>query len=537
MSGCPSAPVNNKTPAISPDRFRLTLLWLVVIGSPSLLTCYYWIQHPTLLGPDQALLIDIARSFLDGKHLYAQIREINPPLIIYLSAIPALIGTITHLTPTLSLVVFVFSVALITVCLAKAVSQCLPKEQRHYVLSLLLAQTLCLKANAVDFGQREQLFSLAYLPFLLLRYARWNGRPLPTILAVVCGIFAAIGICLKPYFLLMVAAPELIYILQNKKLKPMLAPEVLAAASVTLLYLLHLLFLPKDSLETYFQTILPLVKHGYEYYTVSAMNTLNACKPELYELVAVTVTAILLRRFNSLLEPLLAFTIVGLPVYLLAGQNWSYHLMPMRIGILSLAAVECTTVLLLVRRSIGQTRFDLDGITTYALIAFFMGWLANGLYSTYFQILSTANQAVSPWGDASNAEDKDWIQLLSDYTRKGDPVLFITRGVFPAYPATLQMERKAGSRFPQAMPLLMAKYLALDLIWSQSQAYKKLLDRIIGEYGQDIHENRPKLIVIQKSEVDELLNTYNFHQKYMSNYHKLEDYDDFLIYTLSSQPQ
>jgi len=538
-------PAKAHPPAPTVDGRFWIIVSAVALGSIFLRTCYFWLKNPLLMGSDQALLLAISQMMLDGKQLYTQIHEINPPLILYINLIPAVICRVFHVTAAHALAVLVLGWTLLSVSLAALCAhRHRDDDQSFYFLPLLMLFLFFIKSDIIDFGQKEQLLCISYLPFLLVRYFRWNDKKIGSVMAVICGVLAGIGICLKPYFLLIAATPELIFFLQKQKWKgkwkPLVAPEVVAAAAVGIIYIVHFFFLPKDVFDTFFYFILPLVKQGYAYFTVSPMRLLNVWRSDFLHLLLVVILAIPLRKYNRLLAPLVGFSLASVAAYLLAGQEWSYHLTPVRFGTYLLGGLEGATAVFILRSLLPKKRDRFDSILGYGIIVFFSGWLAVSLLGLYLHnaekipVTSSAG-SISAQGsdiDAGMAQGVDWDRIVADYSKPGDSILFITSGVAPAYPLTLQTGRKCGSRYPHAMTLLMAKYIAWDKPGVvDKKPYERLLDRIIGEYGEDIKNNQPTLIVVEKSEVNAVLTKFDFYDKFMPNYYQAEKLEEYLIFT------
>ena len=149
-----------------------------------------------------------------------------------------------------------------------------------------------------NIGQREHLFVLLYVPYLVLRVLRHregtgtgatcakppagrrtnDARPLcPTPLSVLLGIQAGFGSSLKPYFLLAAVAVECFLTLSStigtrRRIILRLShlhsprsspPENIALAGIVAAYLLHWSAGPGSDARGFFGRWVPLICRGY----------------------------------------------------------------------------------------------------------------------------------------------------------------------------------------------------------------------------------------------------------------------------------
>src|SRR5579862_692458 len=90
------------------------LLLLVVLG----IVLFTMLRSP--LKDDIAWLLYVARRWMAGRELYVDVVEVNPPLIIWISAIPLWIGQ--RLGIDIQYVVIPFFIAIILGCIYWAVT-------------------------------------------------------------------------------------------------------------------------------------------------------------------------------------------------------------------------------------------------------------------------------------------------------------------------------------------------------------------------------------------------------------------------------
>jgi len=201
----------------------------------------------------------IAGGILEGKTLYRDLVDLNPPLWFW-AAIPSVwvgealgIGahtaamTVAHLSSLVALGMF-----------AKGIDGILSKSERSVALVGFLIAILWVAV--ADVGQREQSALIASVLWLVLALRRDAQLPVSLGLAVSIACYSAYGFALKHYFVLIPLAVEVALVLRlGKKWRP-LRPENLVLAALALGYALLVLFFAPDFLTQ----IVPMAALSYD---------------------------------------------------------------------------------------------------------------------------------------------------------------------------------------------------------------------------------------------------------------------------------
>ena len=113
--------------------------------------------------------------------------------------------------------------------IASANTKCDPFASRSLIIFWSFLSTLLMLRYVADgYGQREHTFMLLYMPFFLLRWARYQGQHFSRTLAVTIGLFAALGVCLKPHFVVIAAVCELYAVINQRSLRRLVNFETVA---------------------------------------------------------------------------------------------------------------------------------------------------------------------------------------------------------------------------------------------------------------------------------------------------------------------
>ena len=230
------------------------------------------LADPLLVNHDCGALLFAGGWLLEGKRPFLDYYLLNPPLIDYLQVVPTLLSRVARIP-----VPFAFNlIVLATVGLSWWLIRRLLRGSGLVTASTAAAVALApllvshttytqLWAN-FDFGQREHFFILLALPYVVLRWLRWEDRPVPLALALAVGFGAGLFGSLKPHFLAVLLAPEAVWLARHRQPRRLLTGETIAAAAFVLLYAAHFAFLPGPMREAFFHRWVPMIWSGYGAY-------------------------------------------------------------------------------------------------------------------------------------------------------------------------------------------------------------------------------------------------------------------------------
>jgi hypothetical protein len=265
---------------------------------------------------DVAWQLWVARQLAHGVTLYTDIVEVNPPLWFW-AAIPVV--DLAQLLGVSSYHVLIPSVLALDI-IALLLVRRLCRDLQSGVLIVLGFPVVTLLAFLDVFGQREHLTLIAIVPYLVLVARRGEGLAASRTIAILCGVLAAFGIALKPYFLLVPVVLEILLLVRARRLP--FKPENIALGGALVAYALSVLLFASP----YVRTIIPMafVYYGYD-------------QPILYQLhqPVVTMACLLLLSLplygwpnSSIARAALIAGLAFLAAYFLQGKGWRYHAVP-----------------------------------------------------------------------------------------------------------------------------------------------------------------------------------------------------------------
>lgn len=264
---------------------------------------------------DVAWQMWIGRELSKGAQLYRDIVEINPPLWFWLAVPIVRIAALLHLSGPTVLIVF------LGLCAAVSLLFSSPSWRLPMTIAFFIA-------GISSTGEREQFTLITVTPYVLLCAVRTEGARVTLLKAVTVGIWAALGIALKPFFALVPAFLGIWVLLRTGRLQP----ETLAVLGICAVYAFAVLALCPDYLAA--------LKLAGRYYGIYNVGPLTLLMSDAVAISLLVFSGLLLLEKRD--EEIKALAIAGgafLLAYLLQKKGFRYQGLP-AIGLLCLAALR-----------------------------------------------------------------------------------------------------------------------------------------------------------------------------------------------------
>nr|WP_294512953.1 hypothetical protein [uncultured Rhodopila sp.] len=276
------------------------------------------------LKDDIAWLLYVARRWMAGRELYVDVVEVNPPLIVWISAVPLEIARWLNVAPQFTAVpVFVAAVlgcAWWTAHLLRAEGGLF--AARLPVFAVIGTSLLLLPAG--DLGQREHLLVAAFLPYLAIFARSLDGKRSAVAATLAAGVLAGLGCALKPRYAGVFAVLECLAL--TRGLRPWRALPLAAGGTLLGYAALVAIVCP-----AYLGRAVPLALALYKATDVPFAKLLSD-SALLIAGQAVVIALLVLRRRNlrdySLVLTLVVFAAVSTVICFIDGKDWYYHRLP-----------------------------------------------------------------------------------------------------------------------------------------------------------------------------------------------------------------
>jgi hypothetical protein len=323
-----SVPSRTLSPVTLTHRPLVSAISLLLLMSVLGVVLFIALRSP--LKDDIAWLLYVARRWLAGRELYIDVVEVNPPLIVWISAIPLEIARWLDVAPQfVAMPVFVAAVlgcAWWTSSLLRAQGGLFAEQLP--VFAVIGSALLILPA--ADLGQREHLLVAAFLPYLALFARSLDGRGAPdgsrasVGAALAAGTLAGLGCALKPRYAAVFAVLECVAL--TRGLRPWRRMPIAAGTTLVGYAGLVAILCP-----AYLRRAVPMALALYGATDVSFL-TLLADSALVLGGQAVAIFLLWLRRRSltdySLMLTLVVFAAMSTIICFVDGKDWYYHRLP-----------------------------------------------------------------------------------------------------------------------------------------------------------------------------------------------------------------
>lgn len=374
---------------------------------------FYFIFKDRYINHDTAWYLVATRKWLEGANLYSDLVEVNPPLNFYLT-VPALyLSDLFNSTETNGQYLFLSVLMAISLTWAWHLLERSGEldQKRRFLMLTAVAAAMVIPAIGCA-GQREHLMVILIMPYFL-GYLLFQGAGKGKA-GMARATFAAVGICIKPHFLLIPIALTVAEMMRSRSFRPVLSAANLTLCAMGGTYVALVILLHPE----YFGSIVPmavLVYGDYGYDSATVIRNMTPVVPAFFLLAAVAATATGLGRLT--LVPLAA-VLAGCGIYFVQWTGYTYQALPIH----AFAIVGFIWLLL-------HTRFT----STPALIA------AVGL------VFSGVTAAQSGFY-RSSATDVFAPIMKAEFARPR--VMVFSSSLWPSFPLVLETGATWTSRYP-----------------------------------------------------------------------------------------
>ena len=281
---------------------------------------------------DVAWQLWIAGRIHAGANLYRDIIETNPPLWFWMALPVDRLAAILHVRIETVLIALIGAVSAVSLAATDRLTRHVAPHRRTVMLSYAALSLMAMPWLHV--GQREQIALIGTVPYAALVATRRERKPVPSALAALIGLGAALGFALKHYFLIVPILLELWLVVGGARRWRPVRPETIAVASVGVAYAVAVLVLEPDFLTT----IIPLLEVAYG--DVGAPSLRYLFGPQamigLVTLALLASQAKVLASKAPLAGALFIAAVGYAAAYFVQLKGWTYHAIPF-VGCASMA--------------------------------------------------------------------------------------------------------------------------------------------------------------------------------------------------------
>jgi hypothetical protein len=288
------------------------------------------------INSDAAQFLLLSKQLLTTGLQYGNtVWEPNPPIICFLSIPPVWLSLKTHLSPIFLFYTYVFVLIGISLLLCNSYLRNYfgkrdPKKAALLIL-ICVGESLAIQQFYFLFGEREHIFVILILPYLIsfLSQTSPKAKRPPMFIRIATGVFAGLGMGMKPHFVLTLLIVELLSWKKHHK-KFVEKVELLSAIAMLGVYFLILLihgsYLKFASLIAGYYLTRTIDRYGI------LVDQLTSFKfTALKALILLFATAILFRKkhpIDGFSKALMIFSCSMFVMAMIEGKGWEYHFLP-----------------------------------------------------------------------------------------------------------------------------------------------------------------------------------------------------------------
>ena len=397
-------------------RLRPNSFPAAVVISMSLLPLLIIVRSPLRVNPDIAYFVEAGRRILAGDLPYVDVFSENSLTMKFLNVAPVAMSELIDVNSlSVWLVMSWIATAAAVYCTYHLSIRVFARHRSPHlclVIPLCLATMSWIALFTSDFGQREHLFALAAIPWLLYRLCMMEGMDFPAIPAIAIGVMAGLVATIKPHFLFVIVSVELYWLVWRGRHFRIVDAGLIGFALVPLANVAYFLMNP-DALEGLIRWFEPYLAHGRPNLSAS-VNTVSLLRFLVPCVVVVLAFGFAKRRSGAdsrLVVGLAIFGAASAGIVLMQSLREVYRLLPLYVG-----ALACCGLMLLLRSETNVPRLRRARSTGDIV---FGSVLLIAIFGTALTWQSLATVSI--------ATPKGLQNLLLDVTETGDDILFMTR--------------------------------------------------------------------------------------------------------------
>lgn len=300
-------------------RHRIRLDWasvLIAIVFAIVFLAIYWSRPHH---HDVAWYLVATQKMLEGAVLYVDVIELNPPLNFYLTVPAIMLSEALNLSLVNGQYVFVAILTAGSIVWSGHILRDEGLLTPPYRATFLVLMAFGVTLSAFNsIAQRDHLLVILLLPWLIGQLSTAAG-PGPIMRSAV----AAIGICLKPHFLIF---PILMLgrdMWRNRSLRPLIWPEYLSMLAIGVSYATFVAIVH----PLYFSEIIPTAQFVYGVYGDEFVDVIYSIRSLIGIALLLSLVSVLRPTQGS--GVFVLAILGGLMSYLAQGKGFLYHLVPL----------------------------------------------------------------------------------------------------------------------------------------------------------------------------------------------------------------
>ncbi len=457
------------------------------------------------LNSDNQLYLQQTQRWLQGRPLYTALVIPSPPMIFALYAPLAGANLVGGLPWALGFDLWTSCLLAASLLLCHHILQCRPAPRDRLLLSLILsllaAGLVILPLRDNVFGDRDHLFAVLFIPYLLRLSPYGASASLGRRSRVGIALFAAIALCIKPHFLAIWGMQQLYWMFQERspwRVLQRLETQIVAATLCAYGVAIWLLA------PAYVNTVAPMAWASYpaisppfahrEATIVRAWTTILA--------LPLVCCAGLLPRWSLPAHRNISYCLclcVGASVSGFAG-GWHYAYYPLYLFAFAFAACVIAGLLAAARAHWPASR-ALAGCFLLAALGLLLMPVATQLFEPARErgMVDVDHQRRTGWPRGQQRTPAGVESFLTRHLSGVAPTRFLLlgNGMWDSRLAGFDPSRISVSRFYSLWPL--PALVAAENDPERAASSEWIRDYLLDATAEDLREARPDIVIVERS--------------------------------------
>lgn len=209
--------------------------WVIILG---IYIAAWFIQEQLCIHWDISKLLQATRFMLAGGTYSKDFFIPNPPMILFLYTPPVILSKLMGIKVMVPFRLYIFLLSSVSFGLCCILARKIFSKKDGFVAGTFLVAlaTIFLIVPGYQLGQRDCLLLVLMMPYLLAITLQLQGHAIHTKLAWIIGLLAALGLGIKPYFLIIFILIECYFLYSKRNILAWARTEIGVIALIFAIY-------------------------------------------------------------------------------------------------------------------------------------------------------------------------------------------------------------------------------------------------------------------------------------------------------------
>ncbi|ALA23586.1 hypothetical protein AVI51_10090 [Piscirickettsia salmonis] len=499
-------------------------------------------QSHIILNEDMLWLVTATQRLLAGGSYVNNFFETNPPLILYLYTPAVLLVKYIHVTIGVAIYSLTFFIGIVSLLLSYLILEKFINDKLTVNLLMISLLIIYFILPMYSFAEREHLMIMLVMPYILLSAAH-DQVCVKKLVRAFIGISAALGFCIKPYFVFTPLFIEILFLIKYRNIKILFRYELVFLVATSIIYVIAVYFIT----PSYLSVIIPYDINFYTgFESVSKLSLFSSpfIAVSIVIFINTIFTCFLFKKYSHFILILL-LSIAGLFLaYFIPGQPWYYHLLPMY-SVAVFSAVLCFLLLAKNMNNVFSLKKHMLFLFNFFVSVFILFFLVSIIGENVLAGLEESRAITSSDGvmlKSIEHSDAAYYNTLIKYVKKSQSIksIYFFSSHLETSTLSYYSNVKNASRFPSFWMLPKMFVLRKNqqrLSVTDNKRLNKAITFIQQAVVEDFNQNKPDLVILRQENSIVFLSFFLENSRFKKIWHHYHYAQNIGIYNLYLRDQ